>query len=196
MSERMSEILAAACRVIARTGASGLRMSDVAEEARVSTPLVHYYFATRDELLARAFAYADGRLEARLTALCADAPSAAVRLDLLLTAHGDDDALLREEWLLWNEAWREAIFREEFRSCVLDPFRRWLERITEVLADGEADGSLRPRGDLAGVAERLAAVVDGLGQRLVVGDLAPARMRELIREAVARECDVAVGSAA
>ncbi len=55
-TDRIAAILEAACRVIARDGAHGLHMQAVADEAGVSKALVHYYFATRQELLRRAFA--------------------------------------------------------------------------------------------------------------------------------------------
>jgi len=56
VSDRTADILEAACRVIARDGADGLRMGQVAREAGVSSALIHYYFATRADLLLRAFA--------------------------------------------------------------------------------------------------------------------------------------------
>ncbi len=46
MTDRETGILEAACRVIAREGADGLRMGAVAREAGVSSALIHYYFAT------------------------------------------------------------------------------------------------------------------------------------------------------
>ena len=61
---RREAILEAACRVIARGGAERLRMSDVAAEAGVSSALVHYYCATREELLRQAFVHADARAAA------------------------------------------------------------------------------------------------------------------------------------
>ena len=41
-SERVVAILEAACRVVVREGAHGLRMAAVAREAGVSKALVHY----------------------------------------------------------------------------------------------------------------------------------------------------------
>ena len=60
---RAGEILEAACRVVARDGAHGLHMKAVAEEAGVSKALVHYYFATRQELLRRTFVHAEQHLD-------------------------------------------------------------------------------------------------------------------------------------
>ena len=63
-TERSVRILEAACRVIVRDGAHGLRMAGVAKEAGVSKALVHYYFATRQELLRSAFAFSESRWNA------------------------------------------------------------------------------------------------------------------------------------
>ena len=78
MHEREEAILVAACRVIAQSGAAGLRMSEVAREAGVSSALLHYYFATRHELLVRAFAFADSRVDAHVLALVGDRAAAAI----------------------------------------------------------------------------------------------------------------------
>src|SRR5712691_1090472 len=66
-SERVASILAAACRVVVREGAHGLRMATVAEEAGVSKALVHYYFSTRQELLRNAFAWSEERWQSALS---------------------------------------------------------------------------------------------------------------------------------
>ena len=67
-TDRSTRILEAACRVIVREGAHGLRMARVAEEADVSKALVHYYFATRQELLRKAFAFSEQRWQAAIDA--------------------------------------------------------------------------------------------------------------------------------
>ena len=63
LTDRVVAILEAACRVVVREGAHGLRMASVAEEAGVSKALVHYYFSTRQELLRSAFAFSESRLD-------------------------------------------------------------------------------------------------------------------------------------
>ena len=71
-SDRIDEILRAACRVVVAEGAHALRIGSVALEAGVSRTLVHY-FQTRQELLRAAFAFAEDRraeaLEAELAEL-------------------------------------------------------------------------------------------------------------------------------
>jgi AcrR family transcriptional regulator len=49
--ERLEQILEAACQAILERGFPATRIADIAAAAGVSTGTVHYYFATRDEVL-------------------------------------------------------------------------------------------------------------------------------------------------
>src|SRR4051794_27233179 len=110
MSERMTEILEAACRVIGRGGVAALRISDVAAEAGVSTALVHYYFATRDDLLTRVFAFVDERADERATAALRALATGLARVERLLRIYLEDERVFRDSWLVWMEMQRTAIF--------------------------------------------------------------------------------------
>ncbi|MDX6580135.1 MAG: hypothetical protein QOJ47_1684, partial [Gaiellales bacterium] len=120
MHEREEAILGAACRVIAQSGAAGLRMSEVAREAGVSSALLHYYFATRRELLGRAFAFADARVDAHVLALVGSAGSARDRLETLLVSYLSAEAVVTEDWVVWSELWRSARFDATLRELLHD----------------------------------------------------------------------------
>src|ERR671928_1537126 len=64
--KRLEQILEAACRAILDRGFPATRIADIAAAARVSTGTVHYYFATKDEVLVAALKWASGRLFARI----------------------------------------------------------------------------------------------------------------------------------
>src|SRR3954452_22718754 len=64
--ERLEQILEAACRAILDRGFPATRIADIAAAAGVSTGTVHYYFATKDEVLVAALKWASGRLFARI----------------------------------------------------------------------------------------------------------------------------------
>src|ERR671922_1135156 len=64
--ERLERMLEAACRAILDRGFPATRIADVAAAAGVSTGSVHYYFATKDEVLVAALKWASGRLFARI----------------------------------------------------------------------------------------------------------------------------------
>lgn len=187
MNDRTSELLDAACRVIARAGAARLRMSDVAREADVSTALVHYYFATRVDLLRAAFLFADGRVDAHVGEQIALLDTAAERLERLLSVYvADSDPLMRENSILWREMWSNAVFDASLRSAVEGSYATWLEQVQDAVAEAIAEGSAAT-DDIEGTSQRLAALVDGLSSRLALGMLSEPQAAALVRDALAAE---------
>jgi AcrR family transcriptional regulator len=190
MHEREEAILAAACRVIAQSGAPGLRMSEVAREAGVSSALLHYYFATRQELLARAFAFADTRVDAHVMALVEEGGSARDRLQTLLAAYLSPEAVVTEDWVVWSELWRSARFDETLRALLRDGDSEWLAQVAGLVREGIADGSIDGAVDADDSAVRLISLVDGLGIRVLAGVLERADALRLLDLSLARElCD-------
>ena len=171
MHEREEAILAAACRVIAQSGAAGLRMSEVAREAGVSSALLHYYFATRRELLGRAFAFADTRVDAHVLALVGVDGAARERLEALLIAYLSPDAVVIEDWVVWSELWRSARFDDSAARAAA----RSRPRVGRPGRRAPARGHRRRLGRRVGrhrdSAVRLISLVDGLGTRVLAGVL-------------------------
>lgn len=180
-TERSLEILGAACRVIGREGVHGLRMEAVAREAGVSKALVHYYFATRRELIRGAFLYSDDRANARSEAELAKLETGAERLERLLVLDLDGEATFSENRALWGAAWSLMRHDEELRPDVERQYRAWNAWIAELVDEGRADGSIPSRVDPAGLVERLSAVVDGLESQLLLGLVSPSRAARIVR---------------
>jgi AcrR family transcriptional regulator len=187
MHEREEAILAATCRVIAQSGAAGLRMSEVAREAGVSSALLHYYFATRRELLARAFAFADARVDAYVLALVGSDGSAHDRLETLLTAYLSAEAVVTEDWVVWSELWRSARFDATLRELLHEADREWVGQVAALLRDGIADGSVDASIEVDDTAVRLISLVDGLGTRVLAGVLEREDARRLIEGSLVTE---------
>jgi AcrR family transcriptional regulator len=164
VSERLAEILDAACDVIARAGSERLRVSDVARAAGVSTALVHYYVPTRSELLRRAFVHADVQVDRRVLAEIAALPTAAARLRHLLSFYLGDDPLVHRNALLWREMWSAAVFDNALRQAVADSYSVWLEQVRDAITAAVEEGSATT-DDVPGAALRLAALVDGLASQ-------------------------------
>ena len=188
---RIDELLEATCRVVAREGAHGLRMSAVAHQAGVSSALLHYYFATKAELLARAFSWAEERVRERVDAELDGLDSAAEKLERLLVLYVEDDLVFRDNWVLWNELWSSALFDADLRPAIEAGYRRWVERIETLLAEGRDDGSVPTSVDPAAAAARLAATVDGLGSQVVLEMTDPVRAAGLLCRALALELGAA-----
>jgi len=188
---RVDELLEATCRVVAREGAHGLRMSAVASEAGVSSALLHYYFATKSELLARAFSWAEDRVQERVEAELYGLDTAAEKLERLLVLYVEDDLVFRDNWVLWNELWSSALFDADLRPAIEAGYRGWVERIETLLAEGRDDRSVPMSVDPAQAAARLAATVDGLGSQVLLEMTDPTRAAGLLRRALALELGAA-----
>jgi AcrR family transcriptional regulator len=184
-SERVDEILRAACRVVVAEGAHALRIGSVAVEAGVSRTLVHYYFSTRQELLRAAFAFAEDRrgdaLEAELAALETGAEKAERALRRTI------EPALEATPALWNEVWSSLRDDAELGPLVRESYRAWADRVVRLLEAGREDGSVARSVDPEAAAWRLAATADGLESILYLGLLSPARAQGLLAECVERE---------
>jgi AcrR family transcriptional regulator len=187
MHEREEAILGAACKVIAQSGAAGLRMGEVAREAGVSSALLHYYFATRRELLARAFAFADTRVDAHVLSLVGVEGSGRARLETLLTAYLSPDPVVTEDWVVWSELWRSARFDATLCELLHDADREWVEQVGGLLREGIADGSIDAGVEVDDSAIRLISLVDGLGTRVLAGVLERDDALRLIERSLIRE---------
>jgi AcrR family transcriptional regulator len=152
-------ILAAAVERIAAEGIDEVRIARVAMDAGVSTSLVHYHFETREALLAEALEYS---YELAGDVRMGDDEDGLVHaVHQLLPYPG----VLERDWILWVELWLRAVRHPELRPTaarLYDRMRAWLAE--------SLDGDER-------VADRLMALADGYGVRVLIGamDLEVAR---------------------
>ncbi len=166
-------------------------MAAVAREADVSNALLHYYFATREELIRQAFEYHDRR-ETRKgndrVELIAD-PIERIR-DVL--AHElAEDAAVREGWILWSEMQRLAMFNEGLRSSVADRSARWIGGVAAMIRVAQADGCVSSDIDAEAAALRLTALVDGLGGYIIVQSRTRAEALAALEQAFVSELGLA-----
>jgi AcrR family transcriptional regulator len=170
-TNRPSQILDCACVVIARDGAEGLRMAAVAREADVSNALLHYYFATREELIRQAFEYHDQRETRRGDERAEQIVDPVERIRDVLAHELAEDAAVREGWILWSEMQRLAMFNEALRSLVADRSERWVGGVATMIGAAQRAGAVSAEIDADVSALRLTALVDGLGGHIIVQSL-------------------------
>lgn len=166
VQQRRAELLAAARQVVLERGLSNTRVADVAEATNVSGGLIHYHFATKDILLTemlRTEAEAD---IAKARRMAGGPGTATERLDRVIrefvpSARND------QSWILWIDAWGSALRDESLRqiSEVLD--EAWREMLETVITDGVQSGEFRC-DDPTAVADRLSALLDGMGLRVTL----------------------------
>jgi AcrR family transcriptional regulator len=184
---RRRQIMEATHRVTLARGLHDLRVSDVADELDVSSGLIHYHFATKDELI-----------EAMLGEM-AEREIAGVRRSLERLA-GPEERLARAievylpssrrdpSWLLWIDVWGEALRDANLRRISEELDNAWVDLVAEVIADGVASGAFRCDDPVAS-AWRLCALLDGLGLQVVLhhGTMTRAQMHQHVHRAAALE---------
>jgi AcrR family transcriptional regulator len=173
---RRPAILNAAVDVIAERGVAGTRIADVAERAGTSAPGVLYWFASKDDLLTEALAFADDRFYAELSDRLAELAGARARIARLVElwpAEGD------AETVLWMELWTRALRDPAVNATREKLDERWRETIAEVVRDGQAAGEF---GDVDPkmFALLLSALMDGFAIQLALRD--PAVTPAIVRE--------------
>lgn len=157
-ASRRDELLAATRRVVARTGFANATVEQITREAGASLGLLHYHFASKDEVVAEAFAQVAREDLTELETLARGPGDAPERLAACLSSEGTDP----ESWRVWIDAWGEAVHGEPMRAT-LEAFQRsWRAVLAGVIADGVRDGDWTcPEPDET--AARLVSGLDGVG---------------------------------
>ncbi|WP_158895182.1 TetR/AcrR family transcriptional regulator [Amycolatopsis anabasis] len=181
---KRAALLAATCRVIARTGVRGLRVEEVAREAAASTTLIYYYFRNRHGLLNAAMEFVNERA-GQYVAAPPDLP-AGERLLITLQREFQDSREVRENSAVWGELRAAAVFDPALRSIVRDATGVWQDDIARLVEQGHADGSVSPNLDPRSAAIRLTALVEGLGNRWLAELIDTATAHALLREELER----------
>lgn len=149
------------------------RVADVAARCGVSAPLIHYYFASRDQLLVSALVHANDRFFLRLTrelrGLSTAREQLARLIDLSLPRQmGDPEGV--DDWALWLELWVRAIRDETVarEREVLE--RRFRFLIGEIVQRGRAAGEFEGALDPYVIGVRIGVLIDGLGVQILMND--------------------------
>jgi len=187
VEHRRAEILDATRRVVLERGFGHTRIADVATELGVSTGLIHYHFASKDELLAealRATAAADIR---RLEEAVAGHSDPLERLDAVLQEYVPS-AEHDQSWVLWIDAWGDALRSPRLREISEELDTAWARVLENVIRDGIDAGALKC-DDPEASAWRLACLMDGLGVQLTLhtATMTHAAMLDHVRSAAAQE---------
>lgn len=178
-------IVDATVEAVAERGVRGMRVEDVAARAGVSTPLLYYHFGDRLTLIGAALEKAN-----------AQAPSGVLRephagttafdavRDALLREFDEDDPIIRNNSIVWNEVSASAVFEPELRELLVRVTVEWNEWVAEAIAAGVEEGSIRGGLDPLETAELLTSLVEGLSMRWLAGSLSLERVRLLCSDAI------------
>jgi AcrR family transcriptional regulator len=146
----------------------------------VSTSLVHYHFETREALLAEALEYSfEHAGDVRTEEGGDDDPER--RLLEMVDQCLPSSNRLEQDWMLWVELWLHTARHPELRPTAAKLYAR----MHSWFADGiRACGY---HGDAERLADRAIALCDGLGVRVLLGELPIEYAREQIGDCLAAE---------
>ncbi|MFE0738010.1 TetR/AcrR family transcriptional regulator [Streptomyces sp. NPDC058855] len=159
VAQRREELLGAAVRQIEEKGVAAFRISDVAAALGVSNALVIYHFATRERLVAAAFAHAAEADLAQLRRLLGRRVPAVRRLRAAVRWYAPTGRA--KGWRLWIESWAASLHDPELRRVAASLDQEWKAALARVMAEGDAAGEFRCP-DPPAAALRLTALLDGL----------------------------------
>jgi AcrR family transcriptional regulator len=193
-SRRRPQILAAAAKVIARRGITGLRLADVADEAGVSVGTVQYYFGRRETLLMETFAFVSQRAVDRWLQQGTDGADSWARLVALVDIV-IDPGTFRERWTRWLQFWAAYARDPKLRRRMSAAYEEWRLPFRQAIEAGVAAGQFQPARPIDVLVDRAVALFDGLALQVLLE--APGasveRMRELLLDGLAVDLGVAPG---
>ena len=155
-------ILDAAVERIAGDGIDAVRIARIAMDARVSTALVHYHFATREALLAEALEHS---FETAGEVREESSSDPVIRLKAMIEQCLPLPGELERDWVLWVELWLRAVRHPELRPTAAKLYARmnvWFRTAIEEGDFGDVDAGA--------IADRTLAMIDGFGVRALLGD--------------------------
>jgi AcrR family transcriptional regulator len=165
-------ILAAAVDRIAKDGIDDMRIARVATQAGVSTSLVHYHFETREALLAEALEYSyELAGDVRIGEGEGEASDHVERLAGLVDQFLPYPGHLERDWILWVELWLRTVRHPEMRPTGIRLYGRMRDWLAEAIVAGIEDGAFDAGADPVRIADRLMALADGFGVRVLIGEL-------------------------
>ena len=177
--ERREQLIAAAARVIARSGYDAATVRDVAGEAGVSTGVIAYYFDGKDDLFAHVLRAASRAFRGRLEAAREAAVTPRERLLALAEAATPDDDDAVRAHALWIDFWARSARDPALAGLTVRLYDGWRREIAEAVRQGQRAGAFRADADPEAFARGYAAAADGLATHVVLhrGVVSPGDMR-------------------
>ena len=166
VEQRRAELLEAARQVVLERGLSNTRVADVAAATQVSGGLIHYHFATKDVLLTEMLRTEAERDIAKTRRMATGGGDVLKRLDRVMREFVPSSRH-DQTWVLWIDAWGAGLRDESLRAISEELDAAWNEMLLTVINDGVKSGDFTT-DDPHGAADRIAALLDGLGVRVTL----------------------------
>jgi AcrR family transcriptional regulator len=165
--EKAQRIVEAMRASVARRGVAGSTFDHVAREAGVSRGLLHYYFGTKERLLAEVVRH---DCELRMLALDEQLAPARDADDVIEALVASLKRFVKDEpefITVVFELFTLSRRNEEIASEFAELLRRTREHVAELLARKQAEGALHLRAEPEAVADVLFSLADGFSMRML-----------------------------
>jgi AcrR family transcriptional regulator len=166
---RRAELIEAAIRLIAAKGYAGASVRKIASAADASVSAIHYYFSSKEALLAAAFRRHNQQFYDAVGAKLEGVTSATDRLRVLIAICFPADGSAQTEWTLIMEIMQHAPRHQSVKVISDEANAKWIALIIEIIESGVSSGEFRPDLDPPAIAIELAAVINGFGFYLHAG---------------------------
>lgn len=165
--EKAQRIVEAMRSSVARRGISGSTFEHVAREAGVSRGLLHYYFGTKEALLAEVVRRDSEHRIARLDEPLARASSADEILEILVASLRDSVQHEPGFWVLIFELFTAGRRNPDIQRELAELFKRTRDHVAEILRRKQDEGVLELSHDAGAVVGFLFAVADGVALQML-----------------------------
>ncbi|MFG2044948.1 TetR family transcriptional regulator C-terminal domain-containing protein [Dactylosporangium sp. NPDC048998] len=128
----------------------------------MSQPPISNSFASRDELIASAFAAADVRAKKAVVSYARETFDGRRRVIAYALGCLAPDPEISQSWELWHQVWSIGRFSAELEGSVKERQQAWIALMADAVADGQADRSISASHDPERVGLLLVTMLDGL----------------------------------
>ncbi|OAT67994.1 TetR family transcriptional regulator [Mycobacteroides immunogenum] len=177
---RQEAILQASAAAIAQNGVRGLRVSDIARVAGVSSGLLYYHFKDRDGLLAAALTYINDQSRVYRQAASGSGISRTQLIEHIL-GEIQESAAVMESSLVWNELRASAVYEEPIRQPLARTSAEWTRETAGAIRAAQEVGEVPKNVDADSIAIALNALTEGLASRWLSHELTAAQARAHLR---------------
>ncbi len=188
--EARNRILVAAADCIVRDGLVNVRMAGIARAAGVSSGLVHYHFATKEQLFVAVLSHSSTVSQVLTERALERAGTQPVeRLCVFLDRCLPSDEQLTHDWRLWQELDLLCLRQPDLDRVGAEVYETIYSSVTDIIVAGIEAGVFDLDASQARtVAETSVALCDGLGARVVAAgpDLSLDDARTMVAKAVGR----------
>ena len=171
-------IASAAWPLFTNRGYQAVKVADIAAASGISTPAVHYYFPSKNDIFLATLALCSQHAERR-RAFVREIADPAQRLLRFAEVQLDGSPESKREWTTWAQFWASAAAFDDAQQATAVAYGRWQQELREIVTEGIASGCFSA-DDPEDMVHAVTAIIDGFGIRVIAGVLSPTAAREAV----------------